>query len=97
MPSLKPYFIDLNMNTKQSFNGYIRNVLGKDPATIWSQMEESIKTIFYTKQDQMIKYTEMFPSGRFDLLFIIRKYNDKLNVLNFQKLFRNGSVRLYTR
>ncbi|KAJ6225163.1 hypothetical protein RDWZM_003708 [Blomia tropicalis] len=82
MPSLKPYFIDLNMNTKQSFNGYIRNVLGKDPATIWSQMEESIKTIFYTKQDQMIKYTEMFPSGRnfFEMVRFDFTLDEDLNV-----------------
>lgn len=52
------------MNMKMSLNAYIREKLKKDPNAIWSQIEESIKTIYFMKEEQMYKLAGAYPSTR---------------------------------
>jgi len=63
MPSLKKYFIGLNLNMKQTLNSYLRE-LGKDPTKIWKQMEDSIKTVYYTTEEQMLRVSGNHKSSR---------------------------------
>lgn len=63
MPSLKKYFNDLNLNMKETLNAYVRS-LGKDPKLIWKQIEESIKTVYISKEEQMLRISSNFPSTR---------------------------------
>ncbi|XP_054169103.1 probable tubulin polyglutamylase ttll-15 [Oppia nitens] len=81
MPSLRKYFIDLNMNMKESFNGYLRS-LKKDPTFVWKQIEDSIKTVYYTKEEQMLQLTAAFLSTRhfFELVRFDFALDEDLNV-----------------
>ena len=76
MPSLRKYFIDLNLNMKETFNAYLRS-LGKDPNFVWKQIEDSIKTVYYAKEEQMLKLTENFETTRFstNISFIMNCYH----------------------
>ena len=73
MPSLVPYFVRLKLNYKQTFNAYIRQKLNKDPGPVWRAMEESIKTIYYKKEEQLAKITEsMYPERKRNFFEMVR-------------------------
>lgn len=61
MPSLKAYYVEQNMNSKHTLETYIRKTLNLDPASIWEQMEESIKTIYYMKEQQIMQVVGAYP------------------------------------
>jgi hypothetical protein len=91
MPSLKKYFIDLDLNMKHTLNSYLRSI-GKDPTNIWKQMEDSIKTVYYTKEKQMLRITANHKSTRFSTLDLSQNLKLKNIFINFLKEFlRNGS------
>lgn len=64
MPSLMPYFVGLRMNMKQALNAYIHYRLVKDPSSVWTQMEESIRTIYYMMEEKMTHLTDMYDTKR---------------------------------
>ena len=64
MPSLQKYFIDLNLNMKETFNSYLKTI-GKDPNLVWNQIEDSIRTVYLTKEEQMLRLTAHFKTTRF--------------------------------
>ena len=63
MPSLRKYFIDLNLNMFETFNAYLRS-LGKDPTFVWNQIEDSIRTVYFTKEEQMLRLTANYKTTR---------------------------------
>ncbi|CAG2118952.1 unnamed protein product, partial [Medioppia subpectinata] len=81
MPSLRKYFIDLNLNMKESFNAYLRS-LGKDPNFVWKQIEDSIKTVYYAKEEQMLRLTDTFETTRhfFEMVRFDFALDEDLNV-----------------
>lgn len=66
IPSLAKYYVDLNMNMKASLNAYVKLNLGRDPAQIWSDIEESIKTVYYNNEANMLEMASAYPNIRFD-------------------------------
>ncbi|OTF82091.1 tubulin polyglutamylase TTLL4-like protein [Euroglyphus maynei] len=82
IPSLDHYYTDLNMNMKSSLNAYIRLKLDRDPQPIWTSMEESIKTIFYMKEEEMLRLANVYPNMRnfFELVRFDFTIDDQLNV-----------------
>lgn len=63
IPSLKKYFVDAQMNMKETLNAYIRS-LGKDPNKIWEQIEDSIRSVYVAKHALMDKMSPAFGSSR---------------------------------
>lgn len=49
VPALDPYYNQLGFGMKESLNAHIRDV-GKDPSIIWTQIEESIRTVMLAKE-----------------------------------------------
>lgn len=72
MPSLAPYFVGQQLNSKHSLNAYITAVLGKDPALVWSQMEESIRTIYQMMEGKMGQLAEMYPHKSTNFFEMVR-------------------------
>lgn len=64
MPSLRRYFLQAGLNAKQTLNAYIRQTLGKDPNEMWAAIEESIKTIYYVKEEQIYKIAGAYQQTR---------------------------------
>ena len=65
IPSLAKYFIGQNMNFKQAFNNYIRFDMKKDPEAMWAKIEESIRTIYFMKEQQIAQFTTSYPARHF--------------------------------
>ncbi|KAH9413452.1 Ttll-15p [Dermatophagoides pteronyssinus] len=80
--SLSKYYTDLNMNMKSSLNSYIRLKLEKDPQSIWLAMEESIKTIFYLKEEEILRLASVYTNMRnfFELIRFDFTIDTDLNV-----------------
>ena len=53
IPSLKHYFIGLNYNMKQTLDTYLHSI-GKDPAAMWSKIEDSIANVYINKEHLMV-------------------------------------------
>lgn len=47
--ALDSYYNKLGFGMKESLNAHLRG-LGKDPSVIWSQIEESIRTVLLAKE-----------------------------------------------
>lgn len=82
IPSLARYYTDLNMNMKASLNAYIRLELDRDPQPIWTAIEESIKTIFYVKEEEMLRLANVYQNMRnfFELVRFDFTIDNDLNV-----------------
>ena len=93
MPSLQKYFIELNLNMKETFNAYMRSV-GKDPNFVWKQIEDSIKTVYYTKEEQMLRLTASYPSTRFlNIVIKLSFYKKEINSIGISlKWFASTSL-----
>lgn len=63
IPTLQKYFVDAGMNMKETLNAYLRS-LGKDPDFVWSQIEDSIRSVYVAKYDLMNKMSMAFGSSR---------------------------------
>ena len=59
---LKRYYVDANMNMKEALNAYLRHK-DLDPDKMWGQIEQSIKSVYIAKEQQMDRLTNML---RFD-------------------------------
>lgn len=45
MPSLKDYFLTMNLNFKESFNAYVKKILKKNPQKIYDHINEIIRQV----------------------------------------------------
>ncbi|RWS05853.1 tubulin polyglutamylase TTLL4-like protein, partial [Dinothrombium tinctorium] len=81
MPSLRKYFVDLNMNMKQSFEAYMRSI-GKDAELVWRQIDESITSVYVAKETQMSHLSLAFNTTRhfFELVRFDYLIDENLNV-----------------
>lgn len=70
------------MNMKASLNAYIRNKLQVDSNQIWQKMEESIKTIYFKKEEQIFQIAGAYPSVRnfFEMVRFDFALDEDLNV-----------------
>lgn len=59
---LKRYYVDANMNMKEAINAYMR-YKDLDPDKMWTQIEQSIKSVYIAKEQQMDRLSNML---RFD-------------------------------
>lgn len=82
----------MNLNMKHTLNSYLRSI-GKDPTDIWKQMEDSIKTVYYTKEEQMLRITANHKSTRFTALDLSQSQNLKLK--NFNQFFKGISSKWF--
>lgn len=55
MPSLKPHYVDSNMNMKQAFAVYLRQHHNKDAQIIWDKAEQTIKQVFKAKEPKIVR------------------------------------------
>ncbi|UXI23356.1 serine/threonine protein phosphatase [Sarcoptes scabiei] len=82
IPSLAKYYVGLNMNMKASLNAYIKFQLNLDPQSMWNAMEESIKTIYYLKEEKLLNSAKSFEDTRnfFEMVRFDFALDDQLNV-----------------
>ncbi|KAK4885271.1 hypothetical protein RN001_001542 [Aquatica leii] len=59
VPGLKYYYKTLGFGMAESLNAYLRSI-GKDPSKIWSQIEESIRIVGLTKEQNIINSLKRF-------------------------------------
>ncbi|RWS27867.1 tubulin polyglutamylase TTLL4-like protein [Leptotrombidium deliense] len=81
MPSLRKYYVDLNLNMKQSLNAYLRS-MDVDPEQIWTQIEESIASVYVAKETMMSQLSTAFNSSRhfFEMVRFDFLLDEHLNV-----------------
>ena len=72
--SLKYYYNDLGFGMKDSFDAYVR-ATGKNPAIVWTQVEDAIRSLILKKQPLLINALQKYPYKwnffemmRFDLI-----------------------------
>lgn len=58
IPDLKRYYVDANMNMKEALNTYLR-YKKLDPSKMWSQIEQSVKSVYVAKEKQMNRLANM--------------------------------------
>ncbi|KAI1716073.1 tubulin-tyrosine ligase family domain-containing protein [Ditylenchus destructor] len=75
MPSLRKYYLDMNLSFKETFNAYLKEKLRKDPETIYLQIEDIIREVFLTQNENMRRSlrnyqptTKFFELSRFDFV-----------------------------
>lgn len=81
VPDFKYYFETLGMGMKESLNTYLRT-LGKDPTTIWEQIEDSIRTVLLAKEQDIVNVANKFSSKRnfFEMMRFDFVVNENLKV-----------------
>lgn len=54
LPELEPFFTRFGYGMKESFDGYMKSI-GRDPTTIWQQVEEAIRTAILAKERHIVE------------------------------------------
>lgn len=81
VPSLRKFFKTFGFGMKDSFDAYVRST-GKDPATVWTQVDDIISDTILTKEKLIVNSIKaynkdnFFEMMRFDLLI-----DEDLNVI----------------
>jgi len=81
VPSLTRYHDTLKLGHRESLNAFLRSQ-GKDADKIWSQIEESIRSVYFVKEPAMIRSAARFPTTRqfFEMVRFDFVVDDELNV-----------------
>uniref|UniRef100_A0A0A9X8G8 Tubulin polyglutamylase TTLL6 n=1 Tax=Lygus hesperus TaxID=30085 RepID=A0A0A9X8G8_LYGHE len=81
VPSLTKYYVDYGFSMKESFDGYMMSI-GRDPKTIWLQIEEAIRQVCLKKESQIMKYLSLYKSKRnfFEMMRFDFVVDNNLNV-----------------
>lgn len=62
MPSLLRYYIGTNLSMKQTLNSYLKR-LNKDGQQIWGQIEDTIKSVYKSKEHHLARMTRMYQTA----------------------------------
>ncbi|ODN04837.1 Tubulin polyglutamylase TTLL6 [Orchesella cincta] len=62
VPDLEKYYNDLGFGMRDSFDAWYASK-GKSPESVWAQVESAIRTIYLSKETQLIESTKRFPPG----------------------------------
>ncbi|KAF0296188.1 Tubulin polyglutamylase TTLL7 [Amphibalanus amphitrite] len=81
VPSLSRYHNELKLGHRESLNAFLRSQ-GSRPEKIWSQIEESIRSVYLVKEPSMIRASRRFGSTRqfFEMVRFDFVVDDELNV-----------------
>ncbi|KAF0296186.1 Tubulin polyglutamylase TTLL7 [Amphibalanus amphitrite] len=81
VPSLSRYHNELKLGHRESLNAFLRSQ-GSKPEKIWSQIEESIRSVYLVKEPSMIRASRRFGSTRqfFEMVRFDFVVDDELNV-----------------
>ncbi|XP_050514072.1 probable tubulin polyglutamylase ttll-15 isoform X1 [Diabrotica virgifera virgifera] len=63
IPALDYYYNELGFGMRDSLNAYLKS-LGKDPSTIWKQIEDAIRTVVLAKEAAIVDVLQRYTSKR---------------------------------
>lgn len=89
MPSLKDYFTKMDMNSKESFNAYLRKNLNKDSSIIYEQVYEIIRQVncFFI----FFMFFKVFETQNYNMKTALNKFKNKRFILKLTKLSQSLS------
>ncbi|GLH07195.1 Uncharacterized protein GBIM_12709 [Gryllus bimaculatus] len=81
VPSLKKYYVDKGFSMKDTFNAFVESQ-GKDPSTIWTQVNEAIRNIYLQKESKIRQSTLHYQSSTnfFEMVRIDFVIDEDMNV-----------------
>jgi tubulin monoglycylase TTLL15 len=62
VPSLLRYYIGTNLSMKQTLNAYLKR-LNKDGQQIWKQIDDTIKSVYKSKEHHLARMTRMYQAA----------------------------------